>query len=80
MTRLELYTKLLCVERERDRARAENLKYRDKLLELAKCCAECHGTGLSTGYENIDPDDITKGCRQVTSECDECADIRSVLA
>jgi len=80
VTRVELTRRVALLERQLDQLRTENLKLRDKLLELAAACTECHGTGLSTGFEDIDPDDITKGCRQVTSECDACADIREVLA
>jgi hypothetical protein len=56
----------------------QNLKIRDKLLELAKECARCDGTGLVTrhfpGNEGVpewDADD---------QPCPECEDIRAVLA
>lgn len=48
---------------------ADNLRMRDKLLELAKDCAECGGTGCVTvGFgERVDP-------------CPDCEDIRELLA
>lgn len=64
MTKLEFHRKLVLIERERDLAREEALRYRDKLLELAKECAQCDGTGLCT--EDVIP-------------CSKCCDIRELL-
>jgi hypothetical protein len=57
---------------------AENMRLRDKLLELAKKCERCRGSGLISihfeGNEDApewDADDQT---------CPDCIDIRSVLA
>lgn len=52
---------------------------RDRLLAVAKACPGCDGTGLVSVFEQIDPDDITKGCREAVQECDDCADIREAL-
>jgi hypothetical protein len=69
--------KLVVAERERDSLREVNCKLRDKLLECAKECARCHGTGLVTihfegneGAPEWDADD---------QPCPECEDIRAVL-
>lgn len=67
MTVREDLQKLLIVERERDSAREENVRLRNKLLECAKQCTECDGTGVITYAANrIGP-------------CPDCADIREVL-
>lgn len=54
---------------------AENLRLRDKLLEVAKECTGCEGTGVHTvrGFEN-------RGRAFERQEpCPDCADIREVL-
>lgn len=48
---------------------SENLKLRDKLLELATTCAECGGKGWRPGILDSDG----------PQPCRECADIRKVL-
>ena len=60
------------------RLRAENLRLRDKLLEIAKQCSSCDGTGLVTvhfagneGAPEWDADD---------QPCGDCIDIREALA
>lgn len=50
---------------------AENIKLRDKLLELAQSCTECGGTGVQTRFS------FTEEERQ--QPCDDCADIRELL-
>lgn len=49
-----------------------NMKLRDKLLEVAKSCAECDGEGIITEH-----DDDGGADKQVP--CDACADIRELL-
>jgi len=77
MTQLsDTLAKLVLAERERDAAREEALRYRDKLLECAKECSRCDGSGLVTisgggsGDPEWDADD---------QPCPECADIRELL-
>jgi hypothetical protein len=77
VTRIDHNRKLLALERERDSLREANCRLRDKLLECAKECERCHGTGLVTihfpGNEGVpawDADD---------QPCEECRDIREVL-
>lgn len=73
MTQLsDCHAQLLLAQRERDRALAECFKLRDKLMECAKECSECGGTGLHTVSF---PE--TAGAQ--LQECPECADIRSLL-
>lgn len=55
--------------------RAQNLRLRDKLLEIAKECSGCNGTGLHTvrGFEG-------RGrAFERQQPCPDCADIRAVL-
>lgn len=54
---------------------AQEALLRDKLLEVAKECAECSGTGC------VDVIHTTDDGRQhsVTADCPACADIREVL-
>jgi hypothetical protein len=49
-----------------------HLRMRDKLLELAKACPSCNGTGIVTVYDE-DRNEV-RG-----EECGDCADIRAVL-
>jgi hypothetical protein len=65
----DLNAKLLLAERERDRALAEVFKLRDKLLEIAKECSECGGTGI-----------VNFGKPPIIDDCPACLDIREVLA
>ena len=67
-----LNAKLVKAERERDQLREVNCKLRDKLLEIAKECSECGGTGCITRIDNI-------AMPGRVEECPDCADIRSVL-
>jgi hypothetical protein len=70
MTRIELTRKVLLLEKERDQLREINLKLRDKLLELAKECDPCGGTGcVKTDCEPI-----------MVIDCPACLDIRELLA
>lgn len=48
---------------------AENLRMRDKLLELAKECSDCDGTGI-----------INVGRPPILDDCPHCNDIRELLA
>lgn len=54
------------------------------LLALAKKlageCSECEGVGVSMCFVDNDPNDITKGCHAEPLDCDDCADIRKVIA
>lgn len=47
---------------------ADTCKLRDKLLELANDCAECHGSGVKTQDGEI------------LDDCPSCLDIRELLA
>ena len=68
MTRaVDVTRQLLAVERERDQLREQVCRLRDKLLELAKDCDDCDGTGLQTIYGE-------------TEDCPACHDIRELLA
>lgn len=60
---------------ELEKLRAENLRLRDKLLELAKECSGCNGTGLHTvrGFEGHGK------AFERQEPCRDCADIRAVL-
>lgn len=55
-----------------------------ELLALAKKlageCSECEGAGVSMCFVDNDPTDITKGCHTEALDCDDCADIRKVIA
>lgn len=54
---------------------ADNLRMRDKLLELAKECAGCGGTGVVTESHLVRRHERV---RQVP--CSDCEDIREILA
>jgi superfamily II helicase len=69
-----LTARLLKVERERDELVRVNFKLRDKLLELAKDCATCKGTGCIS----VRPQDEAVWGR--TLPCPDCEDIRELLA
>lgn len=56
----------------------ENTRLRDKLLELAKECAECNGTGLVTLSQTLEAVDAGSA-GDVQQQCPGCADIREVL-
>jgi hypothetical protein len=75
----QLNARILLLERERDALRERNSRLRDELLDRANKCEACGGTGRVRSFEYIDPDDILKGCRQVTVPCEDCAAIRKVL-
>jgi hypothetical protein len=79
VTKIEFTRKLLLLEKELDQVRAENLRLRDRVLAAAAACESCSGTGLVSIFEQIDPDDITKGCREAVQECGDCADWREAL-
>jgi hypothetical protein len=53
---------------------AANLRYRDKLLSIAKECLGCDGAGCVT---MIDADHSVPAR---VEPCSECADLREVLA
>jgi transposase len=64
--------RIVQLERQRDELQLLNFKLRDKLLEIAKECSECGGTGCVTLGED----------RIVTTRvvpCPDCADIRQAL-
>lgn len=66
---------LLLIQRERDALRETNCKLRDKLLDLAKQCDKCGGTGCVTKRwldEYFKP-------REQGEDCPKCHDIREVL-
>lgn len=69
---------LLAIQRERDALREANCKLRDKLLELAKECSSCGGTGCVTVVVTTvwDTDDEP---RTRVEDCGDCVDIREVL-
>lgn len=71
---MDLTVKLLKAERERDDLRQINMKLRDKLLEIAKDCHVCDGTGLTS----VRPQDEAVWGR--TLPCPECEDLRDLLA
>jgi len=51
-----------------------------KLQQIAGECSGCDGAGVYSGYVNIDPNDITKGCRLVDGlDCEDCSDIRETI-
>jgi rubrerythrin len=60
-------TQQLIAERERDVLRAENVRLRDKLLNLAKNCGYCGGIG--TLHSKVKPPE----------PCPVCSHIRAVL-
>jgi hypothetical protein len=71
----ELKSLLSCVT---EPAIKENLKLRGKLLEVAKECAECDGTGVVTVLQNLEAIYVDNvGERQ--EPCPQCADIRELL-
>lgn len=80
-----LNSRIVKIERERDDLQRANFKLRDKLLEFAKSCARCGGTGMQTDYVDDGNRLIPEGDRRrdtgraVTRECKDCADIREVL-
>lgn len=49
---------------------AQNLKMRDKLLEIAAACLRCNGTGTVTRYFNYEARVIP---------CPHCEDVREAL-
>lgn len=53
----------------------ENVRLRDKLLEIAKECSECDGTGVHTvrGFEGRGQ------AFERQQPCRDCADIRELL-
>lgn len=71
--------RLLLAERERDSARDENVKLRNKLLDIAKQCETCGGTGVVT--RNIRPALEANHGIAVTREveCLDCLDVRELL-
>jgi len=79
MTRARQIAELLAAQRERDQLREVNSKLRDKLLELAKECASCGGTGVVTVMVTTAWDDDGRPCERA-EPCGDCADLREVLA
>jgi hypothetical protein len=80
VTRVDLVRKLTLIERERDLAREEALRYRDKLLELAANCSTCDGSGVI--ILSIDDREVILTCDKPivkTEACADCEDIRSLL-
>jgi hypothetical protein len=75
MNRTDTVGRIIQLERERDDLVRTNFKLRDKLLELAKQCNKCDGTGCVTkrwldGY--FKP-------QERVEDCPKCHDIREVL-
>jgi hypothetical protein len=79
MTRASQIAALLAAQRERDQLRVVNSKLRDKLLELAKECASCGGTGVVTVMVTTAWDDDGRPCERV-EPCGDCESIREALA
>lgn len=79
MTRAQQIAELLSAQRERDQLRVVNSKLRDKLLELAKECSSCGGTGVVTVM--APPDSRLYSGVLISREqpCGDCLDIREVL-
>lgn len=78
MTRLDLTHKLLILEKERDELREENVKLRNKLLELANQCQSCDGVGVVTVMV---PRPLYRGVVVSREEpCGDCHDIRELLS
>lgn len=75
MNARDVTRELLKVQRERDQLRADVCRYRDKLLECAKECKECGGTGCV--------EDVVEhprfGPQVQTIPCEWCLDIRTLL-
>lgn len=67
MSRSDANAHIIQLERERDDLVRDNLRYRDKLLELARKCGYCRGAG--TIPEKQGP----------PSACPVCTHIRKVL-
>ena len=80
MIRVDHNRKILALERERDELRAVNCKLRDKLLEMAKECISCDGTGLIVVSVD-DREVIHDRDRPIvrTEPCGDCEDIRELL-
>jgi len=66
MNRIDATRQLLACQIDCANLREINNKLRDKLLELAKECSDCDGTGLQTILGEPGP-------------CPACEDIREVL-
>jgi hypothetical protein len=77
--------RIVMLERERDALRAMNLRLRDKLLEYAKKCERCRGTGsvmdqvrtvkFSNTLTGLPPGVLAGRWRP----CPDCQDLREVL-
>jgi hypothetical protein len=80
MTRVELTRKVLLLERERDLAREEALRYRDQLLKIAAECATCDGSGVVI-LSVDDREVILKTDKPIvkTEPCEDCAAVRALL-
>ena len=52
----------------------------DKLRECAAECGECQGTGMTKSWSENIPGQIVSGVYEIAVDCDECADIREVIA
>lgn len=50
------------------------------LRELLPECGECEGSGRMGAFVDNVPGDITKGVHEVEIDCDQCADIRALIA
>lgn len=81
MTRVELIRKCALIERERDLAREEALRYRDRLLAICAACPTCDGSGVL--IVSVDDSEVILKCDKPivkTEPCDDCADLRELLS
>lgn len=75
----QLNARLIQLERERDTLRAENVKLRNKLLEVAKECSGCEGTGVVTVMREPDSHLYSGVLISREEPCGDCLDIREAL-
>lgn len=71
--------RIVQLERERDILRDENVKLRNKLLEVAKECSSCNGTGVVTVMREPDSHLYSGVLISREEPCGDCLDIREVL-
>lgn len=64
---------------ENQKLRDQICRLRDKLLELAKECASCDGTGLASEIEYQHTREGRTQTAVRTVECETCRDIRAAL-
>lgn len=68
------------LEARYDAVVADNLRLRDKLLEFAKECSACNGTGVVTVTVTMYDEAVDDFVEDRQQPCGDCADIRAVLA